>query len=33
MTGVKKILFGTAMFGLGAVTGYFVSKKMLDESY
>ena len=33
MTGVKRILFGTAMFGLGAVAGYFVSKKRLEEQY
>lgn len=33
MSGLNKVLFGTGMFGLGSFVGYFVSKKMLEESY
>ncbi len=32
MSGIKKAVFGAGMFGLGAVVGYFVSKKRLEES-
>ena len=30
---VKRLLLGTVAFGLGAVTGYFVSKKMLNKQF
>lgn len=33
MNGVNKVLYGSVMFGLGTVAGYFVSKKRLEESY
>ena len=33
MNGIEKIIFGTMTFSLGAVSGYFVSKKMLNKQY
>lgn len=33
MSGVEEAVFGTAMFGLGAIAGCFITKKMLEESY
>ena len=33
MNGLKNILFGTGMFGLGAVSGYFVCKKLFSDKY
>lgn len=33
MTGINKALFGVATFGLGAVTGYLVSKKSMQKQY
>lgn len=33
MNGLKNILFGTGMFGLGAVSGYFVCKKLFSDQY
>ena len=33
MTDIKRMFIGTVIFGLGTVTGYFISKKMLDDQY
>lgn len=33
MSGIKKLVIGTAIFGIGAVVGYFVSKKVLEGQY
>lgn len=33
MSGLKKILFGTAMFGLGAFVGYFICDKKFGAQY
>lgn len=33
MNGIKRLLFGTATFGLGAVAGYFICKRKLRDQY
>lgn len=33
MSGINKVVFGTAMLGIGALGGYFVSSKLLQKQY
>lgn len=33
MNGIGKIFFGTTMFGLGVIAGYYACKRRLEEQY